>query len=260
MASRNPTGLFLPALVYDGLTRVGNDSILFYNLTPARVVGQAGVDGNSDELWTQEQSCGNVEALPVSNIGVIRARTPIKHSDQSTWKIFGADTGVLPAYAPPDQGAEIGTITSVTSINQAGLLITATPGDSVDVIALPHRSGNILLCYDQGISVDPGTEDKPIPRKWNSADHFVRQRGERSISVRDMYVNNIEGLAAIRNRTVTLIEEVYPSGSSIPSEIIYYTGVRLKVPREVGQDGNESVVVNAEGSFRERIVMTARRV
>lgn len=263
MANYNPTGLYLPSLVYDGLTRTGNESILYFNLTPARKLGMAGVDAAGDEIWTPEQSCGNLEALPASNIGVIRARRPIKSSTQSEWGIFGANKGILPAYAPPDQGAEIGTIASLNTISQSTVeaagIVGAEPGDSVDVIALPHRSGNILLCYDQGITTDPGTEDKPIPRKFVNADHYVLQRGERTMQVRDMYVNNLEGLASIRNRSVTLIEEIYPSGSSIPSEVTYYTNVRLKIPREVGQDGNESVVVNAEGNYGERIVFTARR-
>jgi len=259
MATYNPTGLLLPQLIYDGKTRVAGEVHLYYNLTLAHVFGSIGIDGDGNEVYEPEASCGPSTDIPVSNIGAVRIRKPIKSGTDSFWGIGGGNTAQIPMYAPADQAAELGSIGS--SVLQGSVVVTgASPGDSAEVIALPNPAGDVLICYDAGLDWDTGVEDKPIPRKFKNADHYVRQRGERTLTVKDMYVNNLVGFAGLRNRDFTLIAKIFPDDGAIPSEIIYFTGARLNVPRTIPEDANESITVNATGNYKEALIFSARPV
>lgn len=255
----DPTGVSLPALTYNGKTRVGGEFYLYVNYEDAYYLAEIGVDADSNEQVVADAGCGSAGSLPVSGFGVIRAKTPIGtgSSDETTWDVGSGEDGVLPAQAPPDQAAEVGSISSVPAAS--GVTVTnGTPGDSADLIVLPNPANDILICYDQGLSSETPDENRAIPRKFNSVDHYVRQRVEKTLSVSDLKVCNIEGLAKLKNRDVCLIGKYFPDGGAVPSEIIYYTRVRLSVPEEIPEDANESVLSNATGSFRDRIVFSAK--
>lgn len=251
----NPTGDTLPALVYDGKTRVGAEVLIYYNLMPSYKLAEVGIDGDSNEVVTIQSACGAGGSLPASGFTAIRARVPIGDPDDSVWTIDGND-GTLPGYAPPDQAAEVGNITSMTTSTTASVT-NSTPGDAVDVVRLPHPAGDVLLCYDQGMSIEIPEENRPIPRKFDSTDHYVRQRAEKTINISDLRISNLDGLARLKDRDITLILKFFPSGGSIASEIVYLTKVRLSTPFEIPEDANESVLTSATGSFSDRFVFTA---
>ncbi len=205
----------------------------------------------------REFTCGPERNLPASNVGVVRVVKPLKATAASQWSIDGGtNSGVLPGYGTTGHSAEVGQIPA--NLDTVNLDITgAEPGDTVDLIALPNPAGDVLLCYDGGMSANTGTENKPIPRKFSSADHYVRQRPDKTLTLRDMFVSGREGLAAIKDRDVTLIMKVYPDGGGVPSEIRYFTNVRFSVPLEIPQDGNESIMSTGEGSFEKDIILSS---
>ena len=251
MAGGNPTGVLLPDLVYDPRTRTGGEFYLYYSTSPAYYFGSVGVDASLDATPRAESSCGgSAGSIPSSGVCCVRALTALKASGGSTW--LG---GTLPPYAPPGQAAEIDSISTLpTNPSVTG----AAAGDSVDVLCLPGPASEVLICYDAGLNSEVGDENKPIPRKFNKTDHWVRQRAENKITLSDIYCCNLQGLAALKNRDCVLIGKFYPDGGAVPSEIHYYTGVRLSVPLTIPEDANESVKISASGSFRDEVVFTAR--
>jgi len=256
MSAGTPTGIHLPGLLFNPKTRVAGEFYLYYNLARARYVGAIGIDAEGDEAWRAEQSCGELPNLPASNIGVVRAKVPLNNTAPSTWSI-GAGTGTLPTLAPPGQAAEIGTIVIPVG-NPAMTTVNTQPGDSVDVIALPGQAGDVLICYDQGFTANPGDEYRAIARKFVPVDHYVRQRPENSIDLSEFYVSSTIGLERLRGRTVTLKGVFYPDGGSVPSEIIYFTDVRLNVPFDIPDDSNDSVNPGLTGTFRDLIALTGQ--
>lgn len=243
--ANDPTGVVLPDLVYNPKTRVSGEFYLYYNLQPAYYHGVIGMTDDGAQ-GRAETPCASSPVVP-SGFAVVRARTALKAGASSTW-----NGGILPAYAPPGQSAE------ATSTAIPGTVTGAAVGDGVDVITLPHPAGDVLICFDQGFSAEAGDENRPIPRKFNPADHYVRQRPENTINLSDLLVCNLQGLARLRQRDCTLIGYFYPDGGAVASEIIYYTNVRLNIPKDVPEDANESVRVNATGTFRDELVFSAR--
>lgn len=253
----NPTGFVLPSLVYDPKTRVGGEFYLYYNLGIANRLGTLGLDGNDSPVWDAAQSCGQSGTNPTGGFTAMKAKKPIIATVDSTWRVNALTGGILPGSAPIGAAAEMGTaVTSVTSYN----ITNAEPGDGVDIWVLPNPDEDVLICFDQGLSASIGAENKAIPRKFDPVDHYVRQRPDNSISLKEMYCCNLRGLSLLRQRDCTLIGKFFPDGGAIPSEIIYYTGVRLNIPMDIPEDANESVSISAEGRFSDKLAFTARPV
>jgi hypothetical protein len=243
----------LPDLVYDKRTRVAGEFFLYYNLGAAFYAGSVGMDADSDPVLNVEASCAGASTPPASGFGAVRARVGLKKSSPTTWGAGGI-TATLPALAPQDQAAEA---SAAFAANPSSAVGNGLPGDSVDLITLPGVAGDVLICFDQGLTVELGDQFKPIPRKFNPVDHYVRQRVSNTITLTDLYSNGLEGLARLRGRDITLIGKFFPDGSAIPSEIHYFTNVRLTVPTNVPDDVNESVTNAATGTFRDRLIFSA---
>lgn len=251
----NPTGNELPSLVYDEKTRVGGEFFLYYNLGLANVLGTLGLDGNSSPVWQPAQSCGQSGENPSGGFTVAKAKKPLISTTDSTWRVNALTGGILPGSSPIGQACELGAaVTSVTSYTISG----ASAGDGVDIIVLPNPDDDVLICFDQGLSANIGAENRPVPRKFDPVDHYVRQRPENTISLKEIYCCNLRGLSLLRQRDVTLIGKWYPDGGAIPSEIVYFTGVRLNIPMDIPEDSNESATISAEGMFRDKLAFTAR--
>ena len=249
----DPTGFKLPGLVYDQKTRVGGEFYLYYNLGIANYLGTLGLDGNNVPRWQPNTTCGSGGTNPDGGFTVARVRKSLATSTDSTWIVNGL-SGIIPGQSPISQSCELGAAqTEVTTYN----IIGAQPGDSVDIIVLPDPANDVLVCYDQGFNAASGNENKPIPRKFEAVDHYVRQRPENNITLTEMYTCNLSGLSKLRQRDVTLIGKFFPDGGGVPCEIIYYTVVRLSNPMEVPQEANDSVTVSAEGSFQHDVRFTA---
>lgn len=249
-----PTGIALPELLIDLKTRVGGEFHLFYNFGQAYKYGAIGV-GPTAVQYRAEDTCGGSASLPVSGFAAVRALNPLQAAIESEWGVDDK-TGFLPAYAPIGQAAEIGRdilVPSAANVVADG----GEPGDGVEIIVLPNPANDVLICFDQGLNIDIGTTVRPIGRKFNQVDHYVRQRGNNQLTLNDLYVCNVKGVASLRQRPVTLKYVIYPSGGSIPLEIGYFTNVMLNVPKSYGQDPNESVNINATGSFNDELIFTA---
>jgi hypothetical protein len=255
-----PTGKTLPALVFDPKTRVGGEFYLYYNLGQAYRYGSVGVDGEGDPTFRAEAPCAGNLALPASGFQVIRAAVPIKADVESTWEVDSL-TAKLPPFAPPGAAAEL-TLLGGTPITPTlgNLDITgAVPGDSVDIMVLPNPEDEVLICYDEAFNMDVGDEQKAIGRKFSPVDHYVRQRPNNQLTISDLYVTAQEGLAALRNRPVTLIGKFFPDGGAAVGEIYYWTNVMLNVPFGKGDDVNESVKISATGMFDRFLSFTLPR-
>ena len=257
MPATQPTGIALPTLFRDPKTRVGGEFFLYYNFGQAYEYGSIGVDEAGDPTYRAEFNCAGNASLPASGFAVVRALVPLNAEVESTWSVDTADAK-LPAFAPPGASAELGlTIAVPTALNVD--VTGAAPGDSVDVMVLPNPANDVLICYDQGINVEIGDENKAIGRKFSPVDHYVRQRPNNQLTIGDLLVSSLEGIAALRNRTVTLIGKYYPNGGAAVGEIYYWTNVRLNIPMNVGEDPNDSVKLNGTGSFSKYLAFTLPR-
>lgn len=249
--------MHLPTLVYDPRTRVGGEAFLYYNLGEAFKAGSIGITGPGVFDFNVEQSCaGSNQSPPASAVWVIRARTPIKATSNIVVTVQGNDA-IMPALAPLGHSVEFEDDLSDPIVEGDISITGGVAGDSIDVIALPNPATDVLICFGQGFNAEVGEENRPIPRGFIPVDHYVRQRPTNTISLSEFYQSNREGLSLIRNRDATLILKFFPDGGATPSEIKYYTRARLSVPTEVPQDANESVQVNATGTFAEFLSFAA---
>lgn len=249
--------LRLPTLVYDERTRVAGEFYLYYNLGTHYQYGQIGNAGGDVANWVPSGGCCNLSDPPVSGILAARVLTPIGPVD-NVFTIQGKEF-TIPAYSPPGHSVELDNGTPLTEpIEDADVeVIDGTAKDAVEIILLPNLANDVLLCFDQGFNAEAGDENRPIPRKFEPVCHYVRQRPTNNISLSELFVCNLQGLNLLRQRDVTLIGKFFPDGGAIPSQIDYYTGVRLNIPRNVPQESNDSVQVDATGTFQKFLSFAA---
>lgn len=234
----------LPNLVWTPNTKVGAEALVYFNRTNGYKLGTY-VKGTSGQVWMPNSSCAQQVVNPIANGGFMAMLLSVINGGNVG--ITGANNSAAFASTDPLGSAyEIEGVTDATTLTMTG----SVTGDQVDIIALPPPTGDILICYDQGLDVKIGEVWKPIPRKFSPADHYVRQRAENSISLKDLYVCNWEGLRSINGVPVTMIVKIYPSGGAVPSEIQYYTNVRLNVPpMMLPGDANASLEFSGEAKF-----------
>lgn len=241
----------LTELVFNGRTRVGAEVLLYYNLGKGVKIGSlVKQTGGVEKL--PEQPCADTivcptsgwvaASLPKSNLGAITAVTP--------------GTDGFPLKSPVGSAVEVQDTpsTDITDFDMTGGAV----GDTVDILCMPNPDDDVLICFDQGFTVTIGRADRPIPRKFLAADHFVRQRPENSIRVSDLLVGHWSGLQRINGIDVTLIAKIFPDGGTAPSEIQYFLGARLSVPpMNSGAEANDSIQIDAEGTFNFAAIFSA---
>lgn len=236
-------------LVYNAKTRIGAESLLYYNLEAGVKVGSI-VKTATGYSKNQESSCAETLALPTS--GFVAAIVRVSNKGAMT-----VGSGTFPAHSPVGAAIEYGGSPSL-DIDDFDLT-AAEVGDQIDIVVLPGSATDVLLCYEQGFSAEVGDAQRAIPRKLNAADHYVRQRPENRISLTDLMVNNWYGLKRISGVPVTLICRIYPDGGGAASEIIYFTNVRVFVPPiNSPGEGNDSIEISAEGSFNDLAIFAAQ--
>lgn len=249
--------LIMPALVYDPRTRVAAEVLAYYNIGEVYKAGTIGISAPNTFDFLVEQSCaGSDDTPPASGVWIARARTPIKALTDITITIDGQDA-VMPALAPLGHAVEFEAPLSAPIVEGDITVAGGLAGDSIDIMALPNPATDVLLCFSNGFNAEVGEENRPIPRGFLPVDHYVRQRPTNTISLAEFYQSNRVGLSYLRNRDVTIILRTYPDGGATPLEIAYYSRVRLSVPKDIPQDGNESIQVNATGTFREFAIFSA---
>jgi hypothetical protein len=249
----------LAPVAFDPRSRVGGEFYLWYNLNNYVNYGSVALasDGTTS-YWSSLAGCGGSATPPPSGVYAIRAKTAIKASGEVAVSIGGL-TATLPGLCPPGTTVEATGSGFTPPATPSGTAITGgQPGDTFDVICLPSPASDILICYDDGFTMELGEISKPIPRKFNPVDHYVRQRPSNTLNIQNLYCCNLKGLSALAQRSCCLIGKLFPDGGGIPTEVLYWGNVRLTAPLQIPQDANESVIVQATGSFQDYMAFTAQ--
>lgn len=237
----------LPNLLFNANTRTGNEALIYFNLGESVLKGRL-TKTSGGTNWAPETSCASSLDCPVSGFYAARIANAAGEALMVGGKTFPDN--------PP-----IGAALEITVVGDDPSTLTITGGavgDTVEIFCLPNPADDELICYDQGFSADEGTTQKPIPRKLNPADHYVEQRGESTLTLTDIMVNNWKGVKRLKGRRVTLVVKWQPNGAGLPVEIDYFTNVMFtKVPVAVPQDGNESATVDAEAGFNKQLSFAA---
>lgn len=224
--------MVLPTLIYNAAAKTGNEVQIFANFGVGKILKHKTSTG--DVAVTQ---CGTNEDCPVGGFNA----TVLQSVTGTIQNAFGG----IPANSPLYMAVE-------------GEVAPANTGVSADFVCLPNPDNDFLICFDRGFQASGGTVMKPIPRKFSMADHWVRQRGENSLSMTDLFVCNKRGLLSIRGRRVTIIVKVYPQGGGELQEVQYFSNVVLNMPTINSQsDGNTEMEIQADGNFEFCAVFSA---
>lgn len=216
----------LPTFVYTPEVKTGNEIQIYYNLGVGRVKKRKYYGGEVDN-----QSCAGNPSCPAGSFDAT-VLTSVVNSD-GLQLAFGS----IPAQAPLFTAAE-------------GDHAPANSGVNADLVCLPDPANDVLICFDRSFSASLGSTFKPVPRKFSSADHYIRQRGDNTITMSDLFIANRVGLQAIRGRRVTIIAKIYPQGGGSLQGAIYFSNVVLNLPPiAYSTDGNAEMEISAEGSF-----------
>lgn len=239
----------LPTMIHNKQTRIGGETHVYYNLESGFKVGSIGLT-SSGEVKVQESACGGPD-LAVLSGNAFNAAGLFKSNEGS----LSVGSATFPAKSPIGTAFELEGSSSVdiTSFSASG-----TDGDAVDVFMLPDPANDVLICFERGFSATPGAVFRPIPRKFNPVDHFVRQVPENTISMSDLMVSNWDGLRAIAGRLVTIVAKYFPEGSAIPSEIQYFLQARFQTPYSNSPaETNDSNEIQAETTFAYACIFAA---
>lgn len=244
----------LAGLVHNGNTRIGAEAHLFYNLGRAEMVGTLILTATPDGFDRLPHSSCTGEELAYPASGFTVAVLPKSNKASIT---LTPGSGVFPANSPVGSAVEVSD-SAITDI--AGVSLTGgQKGDTIDIFVLPPPATDVLICYDQGFSASIGAADRAIPRKFNAADHFVRQRPENSLSISALKQTHWVGLNRINGIDVTFIAKLYPDGGSAPSEIQYFLKARVSVPPiNSPSEANDSIQLDAEGIFDRAAIFAAQ--
>lgn len=211
----------LGPLVAGPKTKIGNEVLVYANLGVGLLTNQLGFGTN-----IAVTPCVAGLACPSGSFQATVLNSPNK----------GA-VGNIPANSPVFMASE-------------GVQLPSVSGDTADVLCLPNPADDFLICFEQGIQVQLGQTFRSIPRKFNPVDHNVRQRGDYSLTLNDLFISSRDGIEKVRGRPCTIIVKVFPDGGGSASEIQYYTNVVLNVPpMNTGDDGNASITIQGQGNF-----------
>lgn len=219
----------VPTLTYFAGTKTANEVWVYYNLGNAVIKKKKSSTGD-----ILVPNCSGAESCPAGSWDATVLTTP------------GISAmGALPANAP---------IYSAI----AGEVAPTDPGVSADLVCLPDWSTNVLLCYDDSLAETPGMPFRPVARKYNAADHYVKVRPDQTLRIDDKFVSNWDGLRAIAGRRVTIIVVVMPLGGAAISEVIYYSNFLCIPPAMTyGADQNSNITLSGEGAFSIKAIFSA---
>ena len=223
------------SLTYKPNTKTANDIRIYYNLGTAYIVKKY---SGATEVAVHDCNGNAPAACPAGDFSatVTLGGNLIEH---------GSSPLVLPIGSPRGAALE-------------GDITPASGSDEYEVWCLPDTANDVLICYEQGFTADPGIEQNPVPRKYDPVDHYIKVRPETSISMTDAYVSNWEGIQAIRGRIVTLICKIFPEDSVVPSEVKYYTNCQMSIPTINGDgDGTAPMQISATGQFNRFLSFSA---
>ena len=232
----------LPTLIYNGLTKTGNEMHVYIDKCPGRMLYQKTyVHGSGMLTFNYQASCGQGFACP----------HPLEATILTSCN-NNAIGGVPPAGIPADSPM----YTAMVGHNEA------FTGNGVSVLwaEIPDFDYATLVCYDQGGNPTPGLPFRPIPRKFNPVDHYVRIRPENRITLSELFVSNWDGLQQVKGCPCTVILALMPSGAGAYQEIHYFCNTLLN-PNSFnwGAEGNDSQTISLEGSFSFCAILSAAK-
>lgn len=246
--------LVLPTTVHSKRTRVGGEVLVYYNLAVGKKIGSLAVGASAVEK-TAEATCTDEANCPTSGFAAAVIRVPNEVA------IIVTGGGTFPVKSPIGAAIEIDkdSVAYSALIDNYDINNNGSPGDQVDIICLPDPTDDVLVCFENGFSATAGITQRPVPRKFNTADHYVRQRPENTITLTDILVSAWDGLQRLNGLEITLIAKLFPDGGSVPNQIMYYSGVKLNMPQlDSPGDANESIEHNAEGTFNHVAIFAAQ--
>ena len=246
--------LVLPTTVHNKRTRVGGEVLVYYNLGVGKKIGSLAVGASAVEK-TAEATCTDEATCPTSGFAAAVIRVPNEVA------IIVTGGGTFPIKSPIGAAIEIDqeSVAYSSDIEDYDINNNASPGDQVDIICLPNPLDDKLVCFENGFSATAGTTQRPVARKFNVADHYVRQRPENAITLTDILVSAWDGLQRLNGLEVTLIAKLFPDGGAVPSQVMYYSGVKLNMPQLASPgEANESIEHSAEGSFNHVAIFAAQ--
>jgi hypothetical protein len=200
---------------------------------------------------------------------VLRAAVPITAGADATYTITGTTVGggaltgtaVMPHHVPQGQSIDVTPSTpaakfvTVTAIAVSG----GAAGDKVEILTVPNvdslgASQWNLLKYVDSMDINTGPYLRPIPERYDSSDHKKRQRQENKTTVTQRYQNNVDGLAKIEGREVTLLLQVEDDGGGTYTETMIFSQFDASTPLSIPKDGD--ITVKSEGTFSRRIIFS----
>lgn len=230
----------LPALVYSGLTKTGNEMHVFVHKWPGRMSAQRTLLSTGVTSFDYQLGCGQGAAYTCTEeLSIL--------TSCGNHAVGSAAPLGIPANSPIYTAMDGWT-------NPAGI------GDSLLLVEVPCWEERILVCYDQGGSPTPGLPFRPIARKFNPVDHYVRTRPENRITLSELFVSNWDGLQQVKGCPCSIILGLMPSGAGAYQEIHYYGNVLLN-PNSFnwGAEGNDSQTISLEGSFSFCAILSAAK-
>lgn len=224
--------MVLPAMLWSPITKVGHDVAIYYNLDVGMI--KKNLYNGGSRVVTP---CGGSQTCPAGSFDAT-VLTAVIGANQPSF-------GGLPANAPLWSAFE-------------GEVQPTADGVFADLVCLPNPTNDVLICFDGAVEASPGLTFRPIGRKYEMVDHYVRQRGENTLRISDTFVSNFAGLQRIRGRRCTIIAKIYPAGGGALQEVQYYSNVLLNMPTlSKGDEGNDSIQISAEGNFSIAAIFSA---
>jgi hypothetical protein len=198
----------------------------------------------------------------------IVAEVPVEAAANTVFTVVGTDQddapltgeGTMPPNVP--KGAAVDIIPSVLSGRRYKTITSiaigggeGVAGDKYELMTIPLEATFTLIGFDTGFSIETGAITKPIPKKFDPADHHKRIRPENTFRASALYLHNQEGLSKIKGREVTIKAEVSPDGGGVISETIFLSKTQVSAPTTVPADGGDGTVA-AEGVFSRDIIFS----
>lgn len=233
--------LKLPTLIQNTSTKTGNDILIYSNLGLGKIIGTLAKTADG-VVKVGNGNCGPTRANPDGGFAALVVNA------ENLGTINGGPPAGLPAKSPLFTALELdGTYSEDIDDYTATF---ATNGDSVQVVTFPDPDEDELICYDNGFSPAIGAIQRAIPRKYTSADHYVRQRFDGTLQLGELFVNNWSGIQRLRNIRCTIIAKVSAGQTGIYSEIYYFGNVMINAnPLGTQADGNASIELQGNGNF-----------
>lgn len=238
------------------------ESVISYNFGAIRDVGEVVMSAPGSAAYTED------DEYDLPDLGadiIIRTNQNIVSEQDMVVTITGTDGASQPLTGTATIGARVAesqsynvipstvdakfkTITNVAVTN-------GIAGDGFDICVLPDEDDDVEIAFDQGLSLQKGTQVKPVYRKFE-LDHTKRIRGENTLTISQWYVHNKDGLARISNREVTLIQHIKDNGGNQATEVRYIEKCRLGISLEAPSDENGELTANGEGSYGREFIFS----